>query len=136
MLEAAVTVADREAEKPIAIERRGPAEEIDLRRADLREIRRDSIEVGLETSGDDEVVRHAGRLELDALEVADLDGMVEQLVVVGGAVRAEAALVELARCERRRDAPVFAKRVRRRLERELDRLGVAPLRATRIRTGR
>ena len=91
-------------------------------------IRGDPLEVRLETARDDEVMRHAGRLELDALEVADLDGMIEQLVVVGCArYDAEAALVDLARCERRRDAPVFAQRVRRRLERDLDRLGIAPL---------
>ena len=108
MLEAAVTFADGEAKKPIAIERRGPAEELDLRRADLREVRRDALEVGLEPARDDEVMRHAGGLELDALEVADLDGMVEQLVVVVCAIGAEAALVDLARRERRRDAPVFA----------------------------
>ncbi len=97
MLEAAVAVADGQAEEPITVERRGPAEELDLRRADLRKIRRDPVEIGFEAARDDEAMRHAGRLELDALEVADLDGMVEQLVVVAGAIRAEAALVDLAR---------------------------------------
>ena len=61
MLEAAVALADGEAEKPIALERRGPAEELDLRRADLLQVRRDAVEVGLEPARDDEVMRHAGR---------------------------------------------------------------------------
>ena len=136
MLEAAVAVADGEAKKPIAIERRGPAEELDLRGADLLQVRRDSLEVRLEPARDDEVMRHAGGLELDALEVADLDGMVEQLVVIGRAIGSEAALVDLTRRERRRDAPVLAHGVRRRLERDLDRLASRGLRATRTRTGR
>ena len=127
MLEAAVTVADREAQKPIAIERRGPPEEIDLRLADLPQIRADSLEVRLETSGDDQVVRHAGGFEVDALEVADLDRVVEQLIVIGRTIDSEAALVDATRCERRRDAPILAKDVPRRLDRELYRLRLAPV---------
>ena len=107
MLETAVAVGDGQAEKPIAIERRGRAEELDLRRAELAQVHGDALEVRLEPARDDEVVRHAAGLELDALEVADLDGMVEQLVVVLRVVGAEAALVDLAgaRARLRRASP-------------------------------
>ena len=53
--------------------------------------------------------------------------MIEQLVVILRVVHAEAAFVDLAGRERGCDAPVLAQRMRRRLERYFDRLGVAPL---------
>ena len=128
MLEPAVAVADGQAEQPIPIERGGRAEELDLRRAQLLQVHGDPLEVRLETARDDQVVRNSAGLELDALVLADLDRMVEQLVVVLRLVDPEAAFVDLAGCERRCDAPVLAQRLRRRLERYFDRLGVAPLR--------
>src|SRR5690606_11982151 len=127
MLEPAVTVADGETQEPIAIERRGPPEEVDLRFAELLEIGRYALEIRVETPGDDEPVRHSARLERRALEVADLDGMVEQLVVVRRAVLAEALLVDVPRRERRRDVPRLADGVPRPLERDFDLLVVAAL---------
>src|SRR5690606_33325988 len=110
MLEATEPVARCQAEEPVARKRWRRTEELDLRRANLRDIGRDAVEVGLETSRNDEAMRHATRFELDALELADLDGMIEQLVVVGRAVGAEAVFVEVAGLERGRNAPVLADR--------------------------
>ena len=40
---------------------------------DLREVGRDALEIGFEPARDHKVMRHAGRDEFHALEVADLD---------------------------------------------------------------
>src|SRR5262249_43402743 len=123
MLEPAPAVpTDDVTEKPVAIERRGPAEELDLRLADMRQVGRDAFEVGVEAPRDDEMVRDAGSYELDALEVADLDRVIEQLVVVGGAVDPESPLAHFDARERGRDTPSLADRVARRLESDLDAL--------------
>ena len=81
MLEPAITVPDREPEKPVTRERRGRAEETNLRLAQLPQIDRDAVEVGIETPRDDELVPDAAGLELDARVVADLDRVIDQLVV-------------------------------------------------------
>ena len=128
MLEPAPGVAaDGEAQEPVAVERRRAAEELDLCLADQLQVGRDALEVGFEAPRDHEMVRHAAGLELDALEVADLDRVIEQLVIVGGGVDAEPLRVRVDARERGRHAPRLADRVRRRLERDLDSLLVAAL---------
>src|SRR6185503_15755549 len=69
VLEPAVTVRDGQPQEPIARERGGASEEIDLRSADLPQIRRYALEIRFETTRHDEVVRDARGLELDALEI-------------------------------------------------------------------
>src|SRR5690606_22113941 len=104
------------------------AEKVDLRLAKLPEIGRDALEVAVEPPGDDEPVRDAARVELGLLERGNLERMVDQLVVVVGAIAPEAALVDCDRPHRRRDAPFGATRIRRRLELDLDRLALPVLR--------
>ena len=128
VLEPAIAVAGGQSQEPVAVERRGPAEEVDLRLADLLQIGGNALEVGFEAPGHHETVRHARGLELHALEIGDLDGMVEQLVVVGRRVATEAFVVDVDGLERRRDAPGFAERVPRPLEIDLDGLAVAAFR--------
>src|SRR5690606_8896288 len=112
----------------ITIERRRAAEEVDLRFAELLEIGRDALEVAIESPGDDEPMRNAGRVELDLVERGDLERMIDQLVVVGRAIASEAPLVDRDRTHRRRDAPLGATGIRRRLEVELDGLALSILR--------
>src|SRR5690606_29017634 len=127
MLEAAVAVADGKAEEPVPIERRRPAEEVDLRLAELAEVRGDSLEIRIEAARDHEPMRNAGRVEVHALEAADLERMIDQLVVALGAVAAETALVDGDGQHRGCDAPILAALVVWRLELELDRLAPVPL---------
>ncbi len=70
-------------------------------------------------------MRDVRGLEVDALEVADLDRMVDELVVVGRDVAAEAALVDVRRRQRRRDAPRGRRRLARRRELDFDGLVLA-----------
>src|SRR4029079_19329767 len=66
MLESAVAVPDDEAQEPVALERRRAPEQLDLRLANLLQVRGHALEIGLEPSGHDEVMRHARGFELHA----------------------------------------------------------------------
>ena len=117
MLETAVAVADGGHLEQIAVERRGDlrraAEEIDLPLADAREIAREPLEIGVLPAGDRDLVAHAARGERGEREIAHLDRMVDQLVVVRRAIAAEAVRRRAVRGQRRRDAPVRVSRRRR-----------------------
>src|SRR5690606_28387564 len=104
------------------------AEEIDLRLAELLEIGSDALEIAVEPPRDDEPVRNAAGVEADLLESGNLERMVDQLVVVVGAIAPEAPLVDGDWPHGRRDAPLGATRIRRPLELELDGLALAILR--------
>ena len=95
MLEAPVAVADREHLEQVALERRArprPVEELDVEAADARQVRGEAPEVGVVPTRDRHVVGRAAGLEGHVREVGDLDGVVDQLVVVRGTVEAESPL--------------------------------------------
>ena len=85
----------------------------DLRLADALRVGEQplAVEVG-QRAGDDELVRHAARLEAAAPEAAELDRVVDQLVVVGRLVDAARRRIDLdagsavATCQPRGSVPI------------------------------
>src|SRR5690606_38396812 len=108
MLEPAVSFADGEAEKPVPIVRRRSTERIDLDLTELPEIGGHAVEIRFEAPCHDEVVRYAAGFELDAFEIADVDGMIDELVVIRCRVAAVPLVVDGDALHRSRDTPVLA----------------------------
>src|SRR5207249_1812899 len=86
VLEAAVAVAHHGELKQIAIERRRAvrraAEKVNVPLTNAREIAREALDIGVLPSGERDLVTHAARGEGGKREVAHLDRMIDQRVVV------------------------------------------------------
>jgi hypothetical protein len=116
MLKATVAIADHHDLEQVALERWRRAEEIDLRGAGTGEIAREPFQIAAMAAGDRDVVAHAVRLERDQVEAAAFDRVVDQLVVVSGAVAAEAVFLGAGARQGRRDAPGPVRLAGRRLD--------------------
>ncbi|ABA50678.1 hypothetical protein BURPS1710b_3583 [Burkholderia pseudomallei 1710b] len=126
MLEPAVAVADRLRHEHVARHRRAPGlrlEQRDLRLAHPLQVGREPLEIEPgHAARDRDVVRHAVRVERREREFAERDRMIDQLVVILRAVRAEAVAFRAARLrQRRRDAPAPVRVARRPLDHYLAR---------------
>ncbi len=100
VFESRVAVADSRDLEQIAIEGRA-AEEVDLPLAHALEVAREPRQVGRLPAGDRDVMRYAAGFEGRQRKVAGLDRVVDQFVVVRGAVGAE-AIGGRARAQHRR----------------------------------
>ena len=105
MLQSSVSLGDREAEKPIALERRRPTEEVVVRIPELTQVCCHSIQVRVMTTGHDQLIRDSARLKICHGEVTNLKRMIDQLIVVGSSVSTEASVIYVDRRHRGRDAP-------------------------------
>ena len=90
MLEPAVAFAERSHQEHVSIHRCGLAEQADVPFAQRLEIAAQALEVGIVSAVDGDVVRHSARSEGCQRQLAHLDRMVDQLVVVRRTIRAEA----------------------------------------------
>ena len=107
MLQTAVDVFADEKHEHIALERSRLAKQFDLVFANFLGVARQALEVGAETTGDNEFVRYAAGFEADSLEGAQLHRMVDQLVVGSRLIAAEAGfLVRAARRQTGRHFPI------------------------------
>ena len=116
VLEATVAVSDHRDLEQVAAERRRRAEQVDLGDTGARKIAGEPIEVATMATGERDVVAHAVRVERHQVEGATFDRMVDQFVVVGGAIAAEAMLGRTRALERRGNPPGFECLARRRLD--------------------
>ncbi len=96
MFEAAVAVADGGDEEHVARHRRRFAEEADLPFADALEVARQPAHVAIVAAGDHHLVRDAAGVEGGVAEMAHFDRVVDQLVVILGAVEAKTVTFGLA----------------------------------------
>ena len=124
MFEAAVAAADCSDEKNVTRHRRRFAEEADLPFADALEVAAQAAHVAIVATGNHDLMWNATGLKGGVAEAAHFDRVVDQFVVVFGAVQAEAvapgfaALVAggLNWIHRRGDAPVLVAFACRRLD--------------------
>ena len=89
VLEPAAAVLEGVQHEDVAIERgaSGAVPEADLGLAQPARVGEETVAVEIgQRAGDDELVDHAGSIEAAAPEAAELDRMVDELVVVGGDV--------------------------------------------------
>ncbi len=77
VLEAAISVPDGKSHEDVSVERWRAAEESYLRLAEALQILGNPLHLRIDSAGNDEFVRNALSLELDALEITDLDGMIQ-----------------------------------------------------------
>jgi hypothetical protein len=122
MLEASMSLTRRCYLEQVAVDRctarRRAAEEIDVPLTQPAEVAREALEVPLLTAGDRDFVRDAARRKRSECEVADLDRMIDQLVVVRRVIATESLRRGGIPRQRRCDAPVheFGARRRRNLD--------------------
>ena len=130
MFQAAVTVADGHGHEHIAVHRgffRLRLEEGDLRFADGFQVAAQTIQVQVRhLARDDDIVRHAMRLEGGQREVAHFHRVVDQLIVVGRLVAAETIALRLQFRQGGGHAPGLAGRILRLHDVHLVRLGFLP----------
>ena len=109
MFEAAVTVADGRDLEQVAVEGRAAvrcaAEKVALPLADAGEVAGEAIEIAAMPAADRDVVLRAAGLERRCGEVAHLDRMIDQLIVVRRVIAAEAGRRAFVAGKRGRHAP-------------------------------
>src|SRR6476469_3144733 len=105
MLQSTVTVADSVDQKHVAIERRRCSEELDMGLTESAQVFAQTIHVRFMAPADGDGVRYTAGLELGERECPYLDGMVDQLVVVGRAIDTEAIGWRVLSAQRRSHAP-------------------------------
>ncbi len=124
MLEAPVAFPERGDEEHVAIHRGRLAPEPDVRLAQSPQVALEPRQVGVLATGERDLVRHAARREPSERERAHLDRMVDQLLVAGGRVRAEAVPRRPLAPHRGRHAPPAIARPPRRDDLDFARRGV------------
>ncbi len=105
MFQPAIAFTERIDHEDVAIDRTRPAKEPQVVLAQLLEIACEPCHVRLMTSGDRDPMRHAVGGEPRLGERPQFHRMIDQLVVVGGAVQTEPARIKLDRRHRSDRAP-------------------------------
>ena len=111
VLEAAIALSHDHRHEEITLDRRRRAEQADLPGADLLQIGTQALEIAVVPAGDRDFMAHPASIEMRLGERAHFDRVIDQLVIVGRPVAAEALRTGpvreiVDRSERGRHAPV------------------------------
>ncbi len=110
MLEAAVAVGGDLGQEQVLAQLRLLPEQLVLHMADAAQVGGQAHGVRLAAAGQDQAVRHAVDIEIDALERGHLHRVIDQFFVTGGAIGAEARFIDEHFGHRGRQLPAGTQR--------------------------